>query len=120
MCRYAQHPVKTHLACLPCRYSVKAWPRDTAQPCPRCRRPMVDEGRDFKAPRHADVRGWRKVALLNEAGLFFDSCGCSGPGARPRTVADAKSVLGPRRKGSAPRKTRLARYGEFWTPARRA
>lgn len=74
---------------------------------------MVDLGRDFHAPRRADDRQWRKVALLVGAGVTFDSCGCTGPGPRPRTLADARSQLGPRRKGSAPRKTRAVARTDF-------
>lgn len=35
--------------------------------------------------------------MLFAAGITFDSCGCNGPGPRPRTLADAKSQLGHRR-----------------------
>jgi hypothetical protein len=101
MCRYTRHPVKTHWGCPPCRYTDKrTWrgyrPEDTPA-CPRCDAPMLDLGRDFKAPRRADRRQWRKVEVLAGAGITFDSCGCSGPGPRPRTLADARSQLGERR-----------------------
>lgn len=58
---------------------------------------MRDVGKDFHAPRRADRAQWRKVGLLVDEGLLFDSCGCSGPGSRPRTLADAKTQLGRRR-----------------------
>lgn len=59
---------------------------------------MTDLGRDFQPPRRADFAQWEKVRLLVAAGITFDSCGCTGPGPRPRTLADAKSELGLRRK----------------------
>lgn len=100
MCRYAVHPAKTHWACLPCRWTSKhptRWACEDGPHCPRCRSRMVDLGRDFHAPRRADTNQWRKVAMLFAAGITFDSCGCNGPGPRPRTLADAKSQLGHRR-----------------------
>jgi hypothetical protein len=51
---------------------------------------MIDLGRDFKAPRRADKNQWRKVELLAKNGITFESCGCTGPGYRPRTLAEAK------------------------------
>jgi hypothetical protein len=96
MCRYSLHPVKTHFACLPCRHTAK-FPCGVDPRCPRCETPMVDLGRDFKAPRRADTGQWAKVSRLVEAGIGFDSCGCSGPGYRPRTLADAKSEMKQRR-----------------------
>jgi hypothetical protein len=98
MCRYALHPVKTHYACLPCRYTGKLDQRQAEAPrCPRCREPMVNLGKDFKAPRRAAETQWRKVEMLVAAGITFDSCGCNGPGPRPRTLSDAKTQLRCRR-----------------------
>lgn len=98
MCRYALHSAKTHYACLSCRFTAKhpGW-LDGQPRCPHCAEPMVDMGKDFKAPRHLAVAQWRKVRLLAAAGLTFDSCGCRGPGPRPRTLAEAKTQLGRRR-----------------------
>lgn len=98
MCRYALHPVKTHYACLPCQFTAKHPGRnDPAPACPRCGQHMVDVGRDFKAPRRANAGQWRKVRMLTAAGISFDSCGCTGPGPRPRTLAEAKTQLRHRR-----------------------
>lgn len=66
--------------------------------CPRCGDLMVDLGRDFHAPRRRNVGQWRKVELLVARNVRFDSCGCTGPGARPRTLADAKTEFGLRRR----------------------
>jgi hypothetical protein len=54
---------------------------------------MIDLGYDFRVPRRADTNQWRKVALLVENGIRFRSCGCCGPGYRPRTLAEAKAAL---------------------------
>jgi hypothetical protein len=95
MCRYMFDPYLTHWVCVADRRSFKAiW---QAPICPDCSTPMLDVGKDFHAPRRADLRQWRKVGLLVERGLLFHSCGCSGPGPRPRTLADAQSQFGLRR-----------------------
>lgn len=104
MCRYAMHPTKTHYACLPCRHTAK-FPRGTSARCPRCRAPMIDLGHDFKAPRRTNLAQWEKVRLLAAAGITFHSCGCTGPGPRPLTLTDAKTLLRLRR---ADRKQRAA------------
>lgn len=96
MCRYHLWvEYKTHYACLPCRFTAKhPWVSKDAGPrCPHCRARMVALGRDFHAPRRADRNQWRKVSMLFAAGIRFDSCGCTGPGYRPRTLADAKADL---------------------------
>jgi hypothetical protein len=100
MCRYSMHPSKTHFACLPCRFTSKHWGarwREVNVYCPHCGELMVDLGRDFKAPRRQSVSQWRKVEMLAAAGITFDSCGCSGPGSRPKSLSDAKSQLHTRR-----------------------
>ena len=88
MCRYASHPAKTHWVCLPCRESKKdsRW-----RPPPVCRsgHEMTDAGRDFKPPRRWSDQQWRKLALIMRPRLF-DSCGCTGPGWRPKTLGEAK------------------------------
>jgi len=59
---------------------------------------MLDLGRDFAAPRKKADAQWRKLEILVAAGLRFDSCGCAGPGARPRTLGEARHpIMGPSR-----------------------
>jgi hypothetical protein len=96
MCRYGGGGYLTHWACVPCRRSRKA-PSYCRQACHTCHRPMVDMGRDFHAPRRGAEAQWRKLAVLVQAGLLFHSCGCAGPGPRPRTLADANTQLALRR-----------------------
>lgn len=88
MCRYAYpwRPYKTHYVCLPCRHTAKYLPRTNPR-CPSCRQPMLDLGHDFKVPCRRDHNQWRKVGILVAAGITFHSCGCSGPGPRPHTLA---------------------------------
>lgn len=95
MCRYACHEYKTHYACFPCRFTAKyeQYCGSATKECPHCRGRMIDLGRDFKAPRRADKNQWRKAELLFGNKIRFRSCGCSGPGYRPRTLADAKADL---------------------------
>ncbi len=96
MCRYDMFsPYKTHWVCTADRRCFKAlW---QAPICPDCSTLMVDVGRDFHAPRRGNLPQWRKVEILVQERRLFDSCGCCGPGPRPRTLADAKSQFGRRR-----------------------
>jgi len=95
MCRYGMSNYKTHYVCVPCRRTLKADPLDLAADqtpgCPECAQPTVHVGRDFAAPRRLDDRGWRALAMVLAAGLRFDSCGCGGPGKRPRTPAAVRA-----------------------------
>lgn len=54
---------------------------------------MVNLGRDFQVPRKRNRKQWRKVELLFRNGIIFDSCGCSGPGWRPRTLLEAEQLV---------------------------
>lgn len=125
MCRYAFTSYKTHFVCLPCRRSFKH-DYGSSPRCPSCTKPMIHMGRDFHPPRRADRRQWAKLALLLDAqperrdvvgplpqAPLFDSCGCTGPGTRPRTLADAKSALRSRRSDrrapAAKPRTRIGR-----------
>ena len=88
---------KTHYVCVPCRRTSKINPYalgdDGAPRCPQCAQPMLHVGRDFAAPRRVDERGWRALAAVLDAGLRFDSCGCGGPGERPRTPAAVRARM---------------------------
>ena len=113
MCRYAFHDYKQHLACFSCRKAFKAFDRVVianagCEPalkvrtvsCPECRRPMVAMGLDFKAPRQSNWKQWRKVEILTRHGIRFNSCGCGGPGYRPRTLAEVRPFLASRPRPS--------------------
>lgn len=61
--------------------------------CPHCGGEMLDMGRDFHAPKQSKDWEWHKLEILTDGWKIsgvFDSCGCCGPGARPRTFAEAK------------------------------
>jgi len=45
---------------------------------------MASMGLDFKPPKTSDEKAWEIVAKLWEVGVTFHSCGCGGPGYRPR------------------------------------
>lgn len=125
MCRYSMFSsVRTHFACVADRRCAKH-PIWAAPRCPDCGQLMVQMGRDFHAPRRDNRRQWRKLELLVAAGLravdpryrtdgpLFDSCGCGGPGPRPRTLADATTLLrrrrADRRAPAVKARTRIAR-----------
>ena len=106
MCRYAFHTYKEPFACFDCRKSFKQtnrWElpeeRRPAKgevrhvPCPECGKPMADMGHDFKAPKATDVAQWKKVQLLFNAGFAFYSCGCCGPGYRPRELKEVEAFI---------------------------
>lgn len=103
MCQYGEYgPYKRHYACLSCRKGFK-WPLDARRgpprdavvevKCPQCGEPMADMGLDFKPPRQRDLRQWRKVELLLQHGYDYRSCGCGGPGYRPRTLGEARRFV---------------------------
>ena len=61
-------------ACFECRRSFKAAPREGHQAvCPRCKGPMFEMGRSFKAPASRDREQWLKVQALYAAGFRFFS-----------------------------------------------
>lgn len=119
MCRYSVHPAKSHFACVPCRFSSKHWHDgwECMQPqvwCPHCGDAMLHMGHDFKVPRRRNESQWRKVEMLAAAGITFDSCGCNGPGPRPKTLSDAKSQLHKRRSDvKYPKDEKLAKWTKF-------
>jgi hypothetical protein len=112
MCRYAHHVYKYHYACFKCRKMFRR-PQEfemsrplqkdevRISPCPQCSTPMKNMGRDFKAPRQTDLKQWQKVQELFEAGFGFGSCGCNGPGVRPRTLKEVKPFIEEQKRKKA-------------------
>lgn len=107
MCRYLTHQYPQHFACLSCLVAFKGdrfgGDTDGSRRCPSCAAPALAMGRDFKPPRKQATTQWRKLELLVGAGVRFDSCGCGGPGKRPRTLADAKREDSDRRRAAQSR-----------------
>ena len=114
MCRYAIHTYKDHFACFDCRKVFRVRPpAEWVDPavragefhplvrCPDCRRPMINMGLDFKAPRKRDVKQWKKVEALHAAGISFHTCGCGGPGDMPGTLREVPAFLANRAKQCA-------------------
>lgn len=95
MCRYSGPFYRTHFACFSCRKSFKSDGIEVK--CPQCCVNMARMGRDFHAPRKEAKGQWKKVQLLYDKGIVFDSCGCSGPGYRPKTFSEAKSFVARKR-----------------------
>lgn len=105
MCRYAMSgPYKEHFACFSCRkmfrrpesHELACPPAAESAPvarCPECREPMVNLGKDFKTPKRSRVEVWQVVEQLYRRGYTFHSCGCSGPGPRPRRLRELDAFL---------------------------
>jgi len=116
MCRYAiSGPYRGHWAGFECRKSFK-WPhnRSPTRPlglakqmsptCPQCKGSLESMGLDFKAPPKDDLAQWKKVRILAEHGYRYFSCGCGGPGERPKELRDVAAFLAsrlPRSEGEA-------------------
>jgi hypothetical protein len=88
MCRYAFHSYKSHNVCFHCRKMFKA-----VLICPQCGRQTQLMGLDFKVPKQNDAKQWRKVEILYANGIRFGSCGCGGPGYRPKYLYEVKQFL---------------------------
>lgn len=113
MCRYGQYTYKERYACFDCKKSFKQTnfyelPRevrperqeDRVVKCPQCAKQMVNMGHDFKPPKQNDSKQWLKVKVLYENGFTFHSCGCCGPGFRPKELNDVQAFLDDRRSKS--------------------
>lgn len=94
-CRYGMKTYRSHYVCTGCRVSFKHTPPGSYE-CPHCGGPMIDAGKDLHVPRRADKRAWRVLVALLESGVRFHSCGCCGPGYRPRTPRELKAWTPPR------------------------
>jgi hypothetical protein len=103
MCRYSpmHNGYKNRYVCTDCRVSFKrpehrrtpTWvefPDKNDWPCPNCNKLMVNVGRDYRVPKRGNKNQWKKLKVLVAKGWLFHSCGCGGPGYRPRTYAEAK------------------------------
>ena len=101
MCRYAYDQYSCRWACFDCQkafkgYSAHEMPwgthKDLTKICPDCGHDMVDLGQDFKPPKKNAKNQWKKIKLLYNKGITFHSCGCNGPGYRPKTYSEAKTL----------------------------
>jgi predicted RNA-binding Zn-ribbon protein involved in translation (DUF1610 family) len=66
--------------------------------CPQCGNPMEIMGRNFKAPRHANQREWKKIKLLVQNGFRFFSSGYNGRNTYPEKFGELGAFL---KKGKA-------------------
>lgn len=104
MCRYDGR-YACRWACFNCRKAFKGHAvgqlghvHGDELKCPECGQIMTDMGQDFKPPRRDAKNQWKKLVLLVNKGVTFHSCGCTGPGPRPRTLSEAKRP-GPVERG---------------------
>ncbi len=63
-------PSNQHIVCFTCRTSLKGR-GGTGFPCNICGTPLVNLGRDFKAPKKNNLKQWRKVFLFHQKGYHF-------------------------------------------------
>jgi hypothetical protein len=104
VCRYAAHEYKRHYACFACKKAFKRRnKRDVDSSldehparCPQCGLLMANMGLDFAPPKMSDTKGWTAAAALFEVGETFHSCGCSGPGYRPRDPRELAAFFAER------------------------
>lgn len=59
---------------------------------------MKNMGLDFKAPKQREAKQWLKVEILLKHGIAYQSCGCGGPGPRPRRLREVASFLKQNRR----------------------
>lgn len=83
MCRYSTNTYKEHYACFNCRKTFKDV-KNHNKKCPNCRLEMATMGLDFRAPKQRDKKAWKIIEELYNNNIIFHSCGCNGPGYRPR------------------------------------
>jgi len=50
-------------------------------------------GLDFAAPKRRDAKAWQLLEKLFVVGITFHSCGCGGPGYRPRKARERREFL---------------------------
>ena len=58
---------------------------------------MESMGRNFKAPRQANEREWKKVEILIQNGFRFFSSGYNGRGTYPKTMGELDEFLRKRK-----------------------
>lgn len=90
MCRYGFAQYKDHYACFQCRKAFK-YPQPTT--CPQCGKLLAAMGLDFQAPKQTAREQWKVVEILYQHGITFSSCGCGGPGYRPRRMRELPAFL---------------------------
>src|SRR6185437_1468045 len=64
--------------------------------CPQCGLLMASMGLDFAPPKLRDTKAWAAAASLFEVGETFHSCGCGGPGYRPRDPRELAAFFAER------------------------
>lgn len=91
-------------ACLSCRKVFKRYcpyfpfPAQKAREprCPQCGVALQRMGTAFRAPRHDDLRGWRRVAYLTRNGFAF----YRNTGTYPESFPEMRAFVDARRERS--------------------
>ncbi|WP_406840662.1 hypothetical protein ACICHK_38875 [Streptomyces sp. AHU1] len=77
---------------------------------------MIDAGFDLAVPRRGDKGAWKALEATLRAGLTFHSCGCDGPGYRPRTAAEVRERRRAAKRLGLPERATLKRYDPWEEP----
>ncbi|MFF3575772.1 hypothetical protein [Streptomyces mirabilis] len=74
---------------------------------------MINAGFDLAVPRRRDKSAWEALEATLRAGLTFHSCGCGGPGYRPRSTAEVRERRRAAKQLGLLEQTALERYDPF-------
>lgn len=90
MCRYQDKNYKNNWICFRCKRAFKSNNKQSL--CPECGIIASCMGHDFKPPRKTNKPQWKKLEILIKNGIYFNSCGCAGPGYKDKyqTLGDVK------------------------------
>lgn len=86
MCRYTQNYYTGKSVCLTCKTACRT------DVCVKCKNATVWVGKDFATPKKSDKQGWEAVRATLLAGYNYDSCGCTGPGWRPKNRSELREA----------------------------
>jgi hypothetical protein len=74
---------------------------------------MINAGFDLAVPRRTDKGAWKALEAVLRAGLTFHSCGCGGPGYRPRASAEVRARRLAAKRLGLPEQATLKRYAPW-------
>jgi hypothetical protein len=81
------------MVCFKCRVCYHEAGGNQPRPCPECRKPMLEVGIHFRAPRRTKVREWKVLeVLVTKYGYkFYDE----GNGVIPKTLKELELMVSP-------------------------
>jgi hypothetical protein len=87
---------KRKMACFDCRKTFRQTSENVGK-CPECGGELRSIGLDFKSPRRANRKQWKKAQALYESGIRFSSFGLY-VGYLPKQWREVRAFLEERRK----------------------